>query len=124
MVDLKGMRFSPFNGLRNWSGDVSVHGDVSDSVEWAENDIEQVIAYDETGDEWDGQVAGLVKLKDGRYVAWETFYGPTGHGFSEDAYGGDATIVIAATQDDANRYALTDAGRKLLGLAVPGDKDE
>lgn len=94
-------------------------GDVSANIEFTLDDVAEVIAYGETPDGWDGEVSGVVRLKDGRYVAWETFWGPTGDGFSEDAYGGDADITIAGTLDAAIRFGMTDAGRRLCGLKQP-----
>lgn len=46
---------------------------------------------------YDGDECGVALLTDGRYVAWETWWGPTGSGFSCDAYGGDAVVVFAET---------------------------
>lgn len=64
-------------------------------------EVEEVLAWWESGDEWDGRTAGLVRLVNGSFVAWECDYGPTGNGFSEDAYGGDADIVVASTMEGA-----------------------
>lgn len=103
-------------------GEVKVFGDVSDSINFTYDDIEEIVCQGSTdGNDWDGEVAAVVKLRDGRYVAWETFWGPTGDGFSEDAYGGDADIVIAATAEDAIRFGLTNNGRRLCGLPKASD---
>lgn len=42
-----------------------------------------------------GSIVAVVKLKDGRYAAWETSWGPSGHGFSESRYGGNADVIVA-----------------------------
>lgn len=57
--------------------------------------------------------AGIVELVDGRYVAWESSWGPTGSGFHPDAYGGTADILFAATEEAA-RGALSEKARELL----------
>ena len=72
-----------------------------------------------TGEHWDGEVAAILLLNDGRYVSYETFYGPTGDGFYEDAYGGDADLVFSSSLENALRYGLTKNGRKLVGMPLP-----
>lgn len=46
---------------------------------------------------YDGDECGIAQLHDGRFVAWETWWGPTGSGFCCDAYGGDAIVMFGAT---------------------------
>ena len=84
--------------------------------EFREQDIAEVLYEGETGDTWDGKVAAVFKLRDGRLVAYETFYGPTGDGFHEDAYGGDAELVFASDLRLLVNGALTDEGRRLAGV--------
>ena len=83
----------------------------------SEDDVAGGIAlyYGDEGNVWDGQVACIFMLNDGRYVAFETFYGPTGNGFSEDAYGGDANIAFANSLETVALMGLTEHGRKLCG---------
>lgn len=81
--------------------------------------VDKVIAVYESGDQYDGEVAGLVLMEDGRFVAWETVYGPTGHGFSEDAYGGDADIFVAYSFEKILRFAFSDEGRRKLDFEDP-----
>jgi hypothetical protein len=57
-----------------------------------------------------------MKLHDGRYVSFETFYGPTGDGFLRDAYGGDADLVFSSSYEAAIMLGLTEEGRRLCGL--------
>lgn len=73
-----------------------------------ESAVRRVVWSAKNGDEWDGYVAAIVELIDGRFAAWETFYGPTGHGFSLDAYGGDANVLIARDVPEAIRLGLSD----------------
>jgi hypothetical protein len=99
-------------GRLDWTGKL-VAVDDAPAHDFAREDVERVIAFGTTGDEWDGETAAIVLLKDGRYAAWEASWGPTGNGFVCDAYGGDSDILFAATEDAA-REALTDRGRELL----------
>lgn len=96
----------------NWGGSlISLEG--CPAHDFTRDDVAEVVAWNACGDRWDGETAGIVKLTDGRYVAWEADYGPTGDGFSADAYGGDADIMFAATEDVARRY-LSERARELL----------
>lgn len=85
-------------------------------------DIESVLYQGTTGDEWDGDCAAVVRLKDGRLAAWETWWGPTGHGFGEDAYGGDSEVWFAKPENLSKLVlqALTDKGRRLVGIPAEG----
>jgi hypothetical protein len=108
---------NPFGSRSQWHGRlVSVDGVAKDDFTAA--DVAEVIARGETGDDWEGTVAAVMRLHDGRFVAYETFYGPTGDGFSEDAYGGDADLHFASTLDAVVRFGLTDIGRDLCSLGV------
>ena len=104
----------PF-GRGQWSGNlVSLDGASTQDV--STDDIDVVLAYGETKDDWDGDSAGIVELKDGRFVAWESWWGPTGAGFGADAYGGDADIAFATTSGAALAY-LSEKSRELLKWA-------
>lgn len=77
-------------------------------------DVDVVLAYGDTGqDGWYGKAAGIARLKDGRYVAWESWWDATGSGFGRDAYGGDADIAFASTPGRALQY-LSEQSRELL----------
>src|SRR5438105_309130 len=60
-----------------------------------ESDVAEVLYYGESEDYWDGTSVAVLKLKDGRLVAWQTWWGPTGNGFGLDAYGGDTKVYFA-----------------------------
>lgn len=94
-------------------------GDDTDTTMPTAEDVAEVLHEASSGDQWDGTVAAVLKLHDGRFMVWETFYGPTGNGFIEDAYGGDAEIMFASTYDAAIRWGLTDEGRNLLDIPHP-----
>jgi hypothetical protein len=114
---------SPFN-RGEWHGQIRTFDDTS-VEDFMDEDLDTIVAYDETDDEWDGDVAGIALLKDGRFVTWETFYGPTGDGFSEDAYGGDADIIVSSDLHTAVTLGLTDRGRARLGFADdPAPEDD
>lgn len=101
-----------------WHGRlVSIGG--AATTDFTADDVEEVVAEGVHEKGYDGSVAAVLKLKDGRFVTYETFWGPTGNGFSEDAYGGDADLHFAATFEDAVRWGLTDEGRRLCGIEQP-----
>jgi hypothetical protein len=100
-------------GRCGWTGGlVSLEG--CPAHDFTRDDVAEVIAWGSTGDEWDGDTAGIMRLHDGRFVAWEATFGPTGNGFICDAYGGDTDIMFAATEEIARRY-LGERARELLG---------
>lgn len=103
----------------SWHGRVIDAGDITINAPLPPaSAIVEVVAASAEGDNWDGKVAAIVKFDDGRYAAWETFYGPTGSGFSEDAYGGDADVWIGPLTQ-VKRLGLTNEGRRMLGLDTP-----
>ena len=92
----------------------SLDGTATD--EFRAQDIDEVLYQADTGDDWDGKAAAVFRLKDGRLIAYETFWGPTGDGFNEDAYGGNATLEFASELRLLVNSALTDEARRLLGI--------
>lgn len=109
---------NPFN-RSDWSGHyVSLDG--TDASDFSEDDVAEIIASGchPDGSDWDGNVAAVLLLRDGRYVSYETFWGPTGDGFSYDAYGGNADIHFASDLATVGRLGLTDEGRRLCGWAA------
>lgn len=113
---------NPCGDLSSWHGHRIAHGGAPPTP-FTEEDVAEVIAsYDSAAPHGyldEGNVACVVRLKDGRFVSWETFYGVTGDGFHEDAYGGEADIHYAGTLDDIIRFGLTDEGRENLKLTLP-----
>lgn len=81
-------------------------------------DVDYVIhqGEEEEDGDWDGTAAAVLKLKDGRYMVWEAWWGPTGDSFNEDAYGGDGDVSFARDYYQAVMFGLTDEGRKILNL--------
>lgn len=82
---------------------------------FTQGDVAEVLYHGENGDRWDGKEAAVIRLGDGRFVGWETWWGPTGSGFCDDAYGGDAEILFAS---DLRLLVneLSDEGRRLAGV--------
>ena len=80
---------------------------------WVE--VAEVVAFDVKEAGWDGDEAVLLRLRDGRYLGWESWWGPTGNGFERDAYGGDAAVWISADLDDVLYAGLGAAARRMLG---------
>lgn len=116
-ADLDSLRLDPTN-REDWHGRL-ISLDGTSAADFTDADVAEVVAAGDDGDEWDGSVAAVLRLNDGRYVSFETFYGPTGNGFSEDAYGGDADLNFAADLATATRLGLTDEGRRLCGIPNP-----
>lgn len=108
---------NPFN-IGDWHGRcISLDGACAALFDKA--DVAKVVAEGVSGEGgWDGNVAAVLLLKDGRYVSYETFWGPTGSGFSEDAYGGDADLSFANDLETVVRMGLTDAGRELCKVEL------
>jgi hypothetical protein len=91
--------------------------------EFRESDVAEILYHGNDGaDEWDGSEAAVIRLNDGRLVAWETWWGPTGSGFSFDAYGGDAKVWFAKPHNLKLLVleALSDHGRMLCGIPQEG----
>jgi hypothetical protein len=84
------------------------------------SELQEILYQGSSGDEWDGTAVFVAKINDGRYMAYETFWGPTGDGFSEDAYGGDAEVWFGYNFKKLILQALTDAGRQLVGIPKEG----
>lgn len=81
-----------------WNGSfVSLDGAATD--DFTSDDVDAVLAYGDTDtcDTGAGTTAGIIRLKDGRFVSLESSYDVTGSGFHEDAYGGDADIWFSTT---------------------------
>jgi len=104
---------NPFSRT-DWHGRFVSLDDTS-TQDFKEDDMDELLAAGETPKDWDGQVAGVCRLKDGRYVGWETNWGPTGSGFCQDAYGGDADIYVGATLEVVMWQGLSAEGRRLCG---------
>lgn len=114
MMDIDSISDAPWT-RGNWDGELlSIDGCRTD--DFVREDVERLIAYGETPDDWDGASAGIALLRDGRYIAWESSWGPTGCGFSCDAYGGDADIAFAHTVEAALEH-ISEGGRELLEWA-------
>lgn len=106
-----------------WHGEFKRVGNVK-AGPFMPGDVQKILYAGEAGDDWDGTSVAVLALKDGRLVAWETIWGPTGNGFFEDAYGGDAEIWFAHSRHlkALINSALTDAGREIAGLPREGLK--
>ena len=99
-----------------WTGSlVSFDGTAIDDFERA--DVAEVVACTSTkGSSWDTKSVAVVRLADGRFVAWETWWAYSGDGFCHDAYGGDTDIIFASMAEKAVA-SLSDQARDLLAEA-------
>jgi len=107
----------PFHGRYNWDGCIFTMDDTP-TDEFTQDDLEEVLWSFDSGDKWDGEVACVCRLKDGRYISWETFFGPTGDGFNGDAYGGDADILCSSSYEAAVKFGLSPIHRPGAELAM------
>jgi hypothetical protein len=122
------MKCEPFSfafdaGLTLWHGTIEALdgcGTVAPSI----LDVADALTAESDTADWDGNSCALLTLADGRLMAWETTWGPTGDGFSADAYGGDATIYVARSRSIIARMGLSDAARAALGIDINGGKVE
>ena len=113
----------PVHGDRFTSDHGEIHSLDGASTElFTEADVAEVLYHGESGDRWDGVEAVVIRLRDGRLVGWETWWGPTGTGFCDDAYGGDAELWFAKSEslNALVLQALTDQGRELCGIPREG----
>ena len=113
-VDRKSeLRLAPWN-RGQWHGQlVSVDG--CPAHDFTRDDVSEVIIASEIGaDDYDGSIVAIVKLNDGRYVGWEASWGPTGDGFSADAYGGDADILFASSVKALFFYMSEDTRSRIM----------
>lgn len=101
-----------------WSGGGFVSLDRTEVGPVSKSDVAEIIHYYQSPDNWDGNEIAVMQLKDGRFVAYETWWGPTGNGFSEDAYGGDSNLYFASSLDTILRLALGDEARRTLGIEL------
>ena len=115
------MSSNPFTRY-SWNGIISSLDDAS-TQDFGPDDCDEIIAEEEWGGRWDGYMAGVARLKDGRFIAWDDSYGPTGDGLSRDAYGGDATIYVGETLDTVVRFGLGEEARLRLGFDVKRPED-
>lgn len=97
----------------NWNGTcVSLDGSPTEPIDCA--GAAEIIRYGVTRTmDWDGKEVVVLRLANGVYAGWETWWGPTGHGFCEDAYGGDTDILFGATAEIVLQH-LTESARELL----------
>ena len=103
---------SSIKNTRMWHG--SFMNDLGLSDDFDEDDVDYVVWSYEDGDRecWDGDCAAIVKLTDGRYITWESFWGPTGSGFSADAYGGGSDVHITTDLMKAVEFGLSETTRQ------------
>lgn len=83
-----------------WTGELT-SPDGTPTDDFTRNDVARVVWFATTTPGWDGETTGCVQLRDGRFVAWEADWGPTGDGFFRDAYGGTSDLVFAKTEKAA-----------------------
>ena len=84
----------------------------------SEADVISVLAHGCTPDDWDGYAAAAVLvLRDGRFMGWSLWWGPTGSGLCCDA-----AAYFASSLDTIIWQGLDVMGRELCGY--PKDRPE
>ena len=116
-------RTNPFDGRCDWEGKILTL-DGSSTADFGEDDLDEVVwSWEDNPRDWDGNCACVCLLKDGRFISWESWWGPTGDGFSRDAYGGDTDLSAHSTLSNAMLFGLTPERRKMcaeaLGIPIP-----
>jgi hypothetical protein len=113
MATIDDISLEPWLEARSgWTGEL-ISADGASTEDFRKSDVADVLQYAETPPGWDGATAGVIRLKDGRFVAWEADWGPTGNGFSRDAYGGTADLIFGHSQAAVLSH-LSERARNLL----------
>lgn len=100
-----------------WFGSfVSLDGAPATDLTWG--DVEEVVWHGEHGDSDWTISGGVARLRDGRYCAWESEQGPTGTGFSGDAYGGTADVAFASKEVAALRHVSDSTRERMVRVAL------
>lgn len=99
MINIDKIPDPPWNRYE-WRGNlIGVGG--CDASDFGRDDIDRVVAFSHEAEDGYGDIAVIVRLKDGRFAAWSTWEDVTGSGFCYDAYGGKADIYFASTIEAA-----------------------
>ena len=99
MIDIDEIPDPPWVRFQ-WGGSlIGVGG--CDASDFGRDDVDHVVAFISGAWADVGDIAAIVRLKDGRFAAWTTWEDVTGTGFCNDAYGGDADIYFASTVEAA-----------------------
>lgn len=102
-------RFTPFDMYGKLMGKVISLDSTSDAL-FDEGDVSEIIKFGTSGNQFDGHVAVVMHLRDGRLAAFETSYASyNGNNFTD----GNGEIFVAS--DRAKLIArLSTYGRRLL----------
>jgi hypothetical protein len=98
---LRDLPESPWAKYASWHGKMESSDGTTVGPVPTPDDVDEVIAYNDNFSQWDGECAFVARLKDGRYISWESWTDCTGSGFSCDAYGGDAIVWFSLTITEA-----------------------
>lgn len=101
---------TPFH-MHEWGGSY-VSLDECEAGPITEEDVESVVHLYEEGSGYDGKEFVVLRLWDGRYVGYETWYGATGTGFRCDAYGGNVDVFFANDYDLLMTMGMGDEARE------------
>lgn len=102
-------RFSPFDVHGKLLAEI-IAADGADASPFHESDVAEVTDVATTGNQFDGRVVAVVRLRDNRWVAFETSYASyAGNDFTD----GKGVIFLAQSRESA-ASKLSDQGKILL----------
>jgi hypothetical protein len=102
-------RFTPFDGWGKLLGKISSADGVSDAT-FSETDIAEIVELAATGNQFDGYVAVIMRLHDGRFAAYDTSYASyEGNDFTDEK----GKIFVARSMPPL-AACLSDYGQRLL----------
>lgn len=109
MPTIEDIKLQPWKEARHgWRGEL-ISADGASVEDFSESDVAEVLQYAETADAWDGETAGVIRLKDGRFVAWEADWGRRRASFwTQSLY------KFSGQTQDAVLSRLTERARGLL----------
>ena len=113
MATIDDIQVEPWMEARlGWGGEL-ISADGASIEDFRRCDVADVLQYAKTGPSWKGETAGVIRLKDGRFVAWEADWGFTGNGFVCEAYISTADLIFGHSQA-AVLNRLSERARNLL----------
>ena len=102
-------RFTPFNYQGKLMGEI-VSADGTSEAIFSEGDVAEIVRFATTGNQFDGAVAVILRLSDGRLVAYDTSYASySGNDFTD----GNGVVFVAQSIAPLIRR-LSDYGQRLI----------
>lgn len=110
-------RFTPFNYQGKLMGTIVSADGASDAM-FCEGDVAEIVRFATTGNQFDGAVAVILRLSDGRLVAYDTSYASySGNDFTD----GNGVVFVAQSIAPLIRR-LSDYGQRLINYESENHK--